>query len=70
MYKSERNFEIIHMSFEESETEESGSSLSEVSFLDDDFVRMDLESGNSDEEITDDEVDSQVWSEIQSESDA
>jgi hypothetical protein len=70
MYKSERNFEIVHMSFEESETEESASSLSEVSSLDDDFVRMDLESGNSDEEITDDEVDSQVWSEIQSESDA
>ncbi len=70
MYKSKRNFEIVHMSFEESETEESASSLSEVSSLDDDFVRMDLESGNSDEEITYDEVDSQVWSEIQSESDA
>lgn len=31
---------------------------------------MDLESGNSDEEITDDEVDSQIQSEIQSEYDA
>jgi hypothetical protein len=70
MYKSNRNFEIVHMSFEESETEESASSLSEVSSLDDEFVRMDLESENSDEELTDDEVDSQVWSEIQSESDA
>jgi hypothetical protein len=58
------------MSFEESGTEESVSSLSEVSSLDDDFVKMDLESGNSDEEITDDEVDSKVWSEIQSEPDA
>ncbi len=48
------------MSFEESETEESASSLSEVSSLDDDFIRMDLESGNFNEEITDDEVDSQV----------
>ena len=45
------------MSFEESETEESASSLSEVSSLDDDFVRMDLESGASDEEGTDDEID-------------
>jgi hypothetical protein len=58
------------MSFEESETEESASSLSEVSSLDDDFVRMDLESGNSDEEDADDELDSPVWSEIQPESDA
>jgi hypothetical protein len=58
------------MSFEESETEESASSLSEVSFLDDDFVRMHLESGNSDEEVTDDEMDLQGWSEIESESDA
>ena len=59
------------MSFEESETEESTSSLSDVSSLDDDdFVRMDLESGNSDEETTGHEVDSQDWDEIQSESDA
>jgi len=67
MYSSNRNFEIVHTSFEESETEESASSLSEMRSLNDDFVRMDLESGNSDEEITDEEVDSQVWSEIQSE---
>jgi hypothetical protein len=58
------------MSFEESETEESASSLSEVSSLDDDFVRMDLESGTSDEEGTDDEIDLQAWSAIKSESDA
>ena len=58
------------MSFEESETEESTSSLSEVSSLDDDFVRMDLRSENSDDEDADDELDSPVWSEIQPESDA
>ena len=57
MYKSNRNFEIIHMSFEESETEESASSM------DVDFVRMDLEHGTSDG------MDSQVWSAIKSESD-
>ena len=58
------------MSFEESETEESASSLSEVSSLDDDFIRMDLKSGTSDDEVTDDEMGSQVWSAIKSESDA
>ena len=58
------------MLFEEYETEESTSSLSEVSSMDDDFVRMDLESENSDEEDVDDELDSPVWSEIQPESDA
>ena len=70
MHKSSWNFEIIHMSFEESETEESASSLSEGNCLDDDFFRIDLESGTSDEEVTDDEMDSQVWSAIKSESDA
>jgi hypothetical protein len=58
------------MSFEESDTEESATSLSEVSSLDDDFVRMDLESENSEEEVSDDDTDTQVWSEIQSKSDA
>ena len=58
------------MSFEQSETEESTSSLSEVSSLDDDFVRMDLESENADDEDADDELDSPVWSEIQPKSDA
>ena len=58
------------MSFEEPGTEESTSSLSEVSLLDDDFVRMELESENPDDEDADDELDSPVWSEIQSESDA
>ncbi len=58
------------MSFEETDTEESGSSLSELSFLDDDLDRMNLESGSSDEEMSDDEVGSNVWNEIESESDA
>jgi hypothetical protein len=58
------------MSFEETDTEESASSLSELSFLDDDLDRMHLESGSSDEEMSDDEVGSNVWNEIESESDA
>ena len=58
------------MSFEEFETEESTSSLSETNSLYNDFVRMDLESENSDDEDADDELDSPVWSEIQPESDA
>ncbi len=57
------------MSSEEASTEDSGDSLSEVSSMDDDFVRMHFESASSDEEVTDDEVDSNVWSEIESESD-
>ena len=58
------------MSFEETDTEESGSSFSELSFLDDDLDRMHHESGSSDEEMSDDEVGSNVWNEIESESDA
>ncbi len=38
------------MSFGEIDTEESTRSLSEVSSLDDDFDRMHLESGSSDED--------------------
>ena len=53
------------MSFEQTDTEESASSLSELSFLDDDLDRMDLESGSSDEEISDDEMSSDVWKEIE-----
>jgi len=41
-----------------------------VSSLDDDFVWMDLKSGNFDEEGTDDKMDSQAWSAIKPESDA
>jgi hypothetical protein len=57
------------MSSEETSTEDSIDSLSEVSSLNDDFVRVHIESTSSDEEITDDEVDSNVWREIESESD-
>ena len=58
------------MSFEEIDTEESTSSLSEVNSLDDDFDSMRLESGSSVEEMSDDEMDSNSWNEIKSESDA
>jgi hypothetical protein len=57
------------MSFEETDTEESASSLSELSFFDDDLDRMHVESGSSDEEISNDEMSSNVWKEIESESD-
>ena len=70
IYRSNRNSALVHISFEEPGTEESTSSLSEVSLLDDDFVRMELESENLDDEDADDELDSPVWSEIQPESDA
>ena len=68
-YKNSLTFPIIYMSFEETDTEESGSSLSELSFLDDDLDRMHVESGSADEEISDDEMSSNVWKEIESESD-
>ena len=42
------------MSFEETDTEESVGSLSEVSSLDDDFDKIHLESESSDEEVTSD----------------
>ncbi|CAF4239643.1 unnamed protein product, partial [Adineta steineri] len=44
--------------------EDSLDSLSEVSSLDNDFARMHFESVSSHEEVTDDEVDSNVWSEF------
>lgn len=69
MYKSERNAGMVYMSFEETDTDESASSLSEVSSLDDDFDQMRLESGSSDSEVTDEEVDSRSWIEIESDSD-
>ncbi|CAF5146175.1 unnamed protein product, partial [Rotaria sp. Silwood1] len=58
------------MLFEETDTEDSASLLSEVSSLDDDFDTMHLESESSDEEVTDDDVDLHTWNEIESESDA
>ena len=68
VYKSDRNAGIVHMSFEETDTDESASSLSEVSSFDDDFDQMRLESGSSDSEVTDEEVDSRSWNEIESDS--
>ena len=58
------------MLFEETDTEESGNSQSDVSSFDDGFSRIQFESTSS-EEVTDDgdDVDSQVGSEIESESD-
>ena len=57
------------MSFQQTDTEDSTSSLSEVSSLDDHFDAMQLEIGSSDEELIDDDMDSQAWNEIESESD-
>ncbi len=60
------------MLFEETDTEESGDSQSDVSSLDDGFSRMQFESSSSEEQFTDDgddDMDSQVWGEIESESD-
>jgi hypothetical protein len=49
--------------------DDSADSLSRVSSLDNDLATMHLASASSDEEVTDDEIDSHVWSEIDSESD-
>lgn len=58
------------MSFEEIDTEESTSSLRELSSLDDDLHSLRLKSGSSVEEMSDDEINSNSWNEIKSESDA
>ena len=68
MYKSDQNFEIVHVSFEKIDTEESISSLSEVSSLDNDLDSMHLECGSFAKEMFDDEMDSNSWNEIKSES--
>ena len=57
------------MSSEEASKEDSVCSLGEMSSFDDDFAWMHFESASSDEDVTDDEVDSSVWSEIESEAD-
>jgi len=62
----------IYMLFEETDTEESRDSQSDVSSLDDGFSRMQFESSSSEKQVTDDDdddADSQVWGEIESESD-
>jgi hypothetical protein len=56
------------MSSKEIDIQESTSSLSEVSSLNDDLDNMHLESGSSVEEMSDDEMDSNSWNEIDSES--
>jgi hypothetical protein len=43
------------MLFQETDTEDSGNSLSDVSSLDDDFDRIQFESSSSQEEVTDDD---------------
>ena len=53
------------MSLEATDTEDNASSLSEASSLDDDFDRMNLEFDSSDEDSTDDDVNSHVWNEIE-----
>jgi hypothetical protein len=69
-YKYDRSFGTVHIYFEEIDAEDSTNSLSEVISLDSDFDTMYLESNNSDEEVTDDDVDSHSWNEIEQESDA
>jgi hypothetical protein len=58
------------MSSEDTDSEDSRNSQSDVSSLDDDFARIQFESSSSEDEITDDDRDSQVWTEIESETDA
>jgi hypothetical protein len=47
LYENDRNFGMIHMPFEETDTKDSGNSLSNVSSLDNDFARMQFESSSS-----------------------
>ncbi len=62
------------MSIEETDTEDTASSLSGLSSLNDELNTMRLDFDNSDEEVTDDkdddEMDSHTWNEIEPESDA
>jgi hypothetical protein len=58
------------MLFEEMGTEDSAGSLSKVSSLDAAFDTTNLESDSSDEEVTDDDMDSYTWDEMESELDA
>jgi hypothetical protein len=60
------------MLFEETDTEENGDSQSDVSSLDNGFSRMQSESSSSEAQVTDDgddDMNSQVWGEIESELD-
>ena len=57
------------MSSKEVSIDDSVDSLNEVSSLGDDLARVHYESASSDEEVTGDELDSNVWTGIESESD-
>lgn len=52
------------MSFEETDSEDSRNSQSDVRSLDDDFARIQFESSSCEEEITNDDWDPQVWTDI------
>lgn len=52
------------MSSEDTDTEDSVDSFSEVRSLDDSFARMYFESGSSEDDVRNDEVNSNVWSKI------
>ena len=52
------------MSLQETDTEESASSISEGSSLDNDFDQIRLDSHSSDDEISDEDVESSSWNEI------
>ena len=67
-YKSGQNYQTsreFYMSSEKVSTEDSVDLLSEVSSFDDDFARMHFESASSDEEVTNNQVNSSVWGEIE-----
>ena len=53
----------------EATTEDRADSLDGVSSLDNHLTTMYLESASSDDEVSDDEVNANIWSEIHSESD-
>jgi hypothetical protein len=60
---------MIYTPFEETDTRDSSNLLSDASVLNDDFARMRFESASSKKEVTNDDVDLQVWNERESESD-
>jgi hypothetical protein len=69
MHKSDRSVVSVHMSFQETDLEDSDSSLSEEKSSDDDSDQMSLESESFDDGVTNQEVDSTSWIEIESDSD-
>jgi hypothetical protein len=69
MHKSDRSVVSVHMSFQETDLEDSDSSLSEEKSSAGDSDQMSLESESFDDEVTNQEVDSTSWIEIESDSD-